>query len=208
MFYLIKNIKCFYLIKNIKCFYLISLGLFYYFIDHTLYIKAYLTFFLSIWSAIICYYSRNNFIIDQQGYGTLELNTFFKYYLIIDTFNHIIKNKDCIRKDLIIHHAVLLIPYILRPEVLGLSLCIMAEMYSTGALFHLSPQDNLFYRAVMIITVRMSIWIFLINESFNVNQDKICILLERYITSCILLLDIYWLKCIFTKLNNFNFLKN
>jgi hypothetical protein len=191
----------YYLIKNIKCFYLISLSLFYYFIDHTLYTKSCLTFFLSIWSAIVCYKSKENFIIDKEGYGTLEINTFFKFYLIVDTINHIIKNKNSIRKDLIIHHSVLLIPYSLKPEVLGLSLCIMAEMYSTGALFHLSQRGNLFYRAFIIITIRMSIWIFLINQSFNLNQDKICILLERYITSCILLLDIYWLKCIFKKLN-------
>jgi hypothetical protein len=181
--------------------YLISLSLFYYFIDHTLYIKACLTFFLSIWSILVCYSSRQNFIIDQPGYGSLELNAFFKYYLMIDIINHIIKNKNSIRKDLIVHHVVLLIPYSLRTEVLGLSLCIMAEMYSTGHLFHLSQRGNLIYRAFVIITIRMSIWIFLINQSFNLNQDKICILLERYITSSILVLDIYWLKCIFKKLN-------
>ena len=176
------------------------LSLFYYFIEHDLYIKACLTFFLSLCSAIICYINKENFKIDQQGHQTLLLNDFFKSYLIVDTINHVVKNKNSIRKDLIIHHIILLIPYCLRPEVLGLSLCIMAEMYSTGALFHLSQRGNLIYRAIIIITIRINIWIFLINKSFTLNQDKICILLERYITSCILLLDIYWLKCIFKKL--------
>ena len=184
---------------------ILLLSLFYYYIDHTVYIKSCFTLFLSICSLIVCYINRNLLCsrIDQQGYLTLELNTFFKAYLFVDLINHILKNRNSlnsIRKDLILHHIVILIPYTVRPYPIGLTFCIIAEMYSTGAFFNLSPRNNLIYRAFIIILIRMSLWIFLISNSFLKQQDQMCIYFERYISSTILLLDLYWFRLILKKI--------
>ena len=114
---------------------IILLSLFYYFIEHTIFVKSCLTIFLSILSFIITYINKETFYLygsAHPGYLTLPFNTFFRNYLLLDTVNHIhtsYKKNVNIRKDLLLHHFIILIPFTFRTDLIGLTFSIMGEMF-------------------------------------------------------------------------------
>ena len=164
--------------------------------------KAFICMFLTLLSTFVSYYNRDIVFTKpwETGPYVFETNALFQSYLIIDLlYNFYIKNY---RKDLIFHHIFILIPHLLKPHIIGITFPIMGEIYSTGAIFNLSSKNNLIYRAITIITIRMFIWykLFLcsfIAESQNNLYDRFSPLI---ISIGMFILDLYWLKSIFLKL--------
>ncbi len=78
----------------------------------------------------------------------------------------------------------------------------MAEIYSTGAIFGLTPKQDLKYRAFMILTVRLFIWTSLFRMSLIEGQEMMDVLFPALISTGMLTLDAYWLTLIYKKLQN------
>jgi len=189
----------------------IVLNSYYCFFNQTLYTKAIVSFLLSITALFICLINNINFFNfnffnfnpENNGYYISEFNDFFINYIKYDIMNHILisyQNNLQIRTDLIIHHFIILIPFTLKPNAIGLTYSIISELYSAGSLFNLSPRFNLIYRAFIIIFVRIFLWTTLFLSAFNKEQSLIAIYCEMIISPILLLLDLYWLNIILYKL--------
>jgi hypothetical protein len=128
-------------------------------------------------------------------------NNMLRTYFITDIVYHVCKFKSAVRKDLIFHHVLIVIPFLVVPKVIAITFPIMAEVYSTGALFYLSPTNDLRYRAFLLMTIRLFIWISLFRMSFLGNQTLLHICFMRSVSTGMLALDGYWLKLIYAKLS-------
>ena len=176
--------------------------LFYVLVEQTLLAKAYVCMTLTVMSFITCVVNRDIVMTQPHlsGTGVVMTNNWLRTYFIIDAIHHIYKNGWKSRKDLLFHHGFILIPFLLRPTIIGITFPIMAEIYSTGAIFKLDPIQNLKYRAFMILTVRLFIWTALFRISLIENQEFLYVLFPRVISVGMLSLDAYWLKLIYVKL--------
>lgn len=176
--------------------------LFYCFIEQTIYAKACICMTLTLMSMTTCYINRDIVFTEPHLSGPMVCftNDMLRTYFVIDTIYHLWKFKWEFRKDLIFHHLIIVIPFFVRPTIIAITFPIMAEIYSTGALFNLSPRNDLKYRAVMITTIRLFVWISLFRMSLLDNQDMINIGFQRTVSIGMLSLNAYWLKLIVQKL--------
>ena len=178
--------------------------LFYALVEQTLLAKAYVCMALTMMSFITCVANRDIVFTHPHlsGAGVVMTNNWMRTYLVIDAIYHIYKHRTNSRKDLLFHHGLILIPFFIIPHTIGITFPIMAELYSTGALFGLNPIQDLKYRALMICTVRLFIWTTLFRMSLIVNQEFVDMAFERVVSVGMLTLDAYWLKSIYVKLRN------
>ncbi len=179
-----------------------AMVVFYTFVEQTILAKAYICMTLTIMSFITCVINRKIVFTQPQlsGVGVAITNDLLRSYFVIDTIYHIYKNRWNSRKDLLFHHIIIIIPFVIIPKAVGITFPIMAEIYSTGAIFKLNPVQDLKYRAFMISTVRLFIWISLFRMSLIEGQDFVYVIFERTVSIGMLSLDAYWLKLIYTKI--------
>jgi hypothetical protein len=177
--------------------------LFYTFVEQSIYAKACICMSMTLMSMTTCYLNREIVFTEPHLSGPMVIftNDMLITYFVIDMIHHIWKFKWEFRKDLIFHHIIIVIPFFIRPTMIGLSFPIMAEIYSTGAMFQLSPRADLKYRGFMIMTVRLFVWISLFRMSLLANQDFTNIVFQRIVSIGMLSLDAYWLKLIVQKLS-------
>jgi hypothetical protein len=177
---------------------------FYTFVEQTILAKAYICMTLTIMSFITCIINREIVLTQPylSGVGVLLTNNLLRSYFVIDTIYHIYKNRWNSRKDLLFHHIITLIPFLFIPKCIGITFPIMSEIYSTGAIFKLNPNQDLKYRAFMILTVRLFIWTTLFRMSFIDGQEFIHIFFEKIVSIGMVCLDAYWLKLIYNKMKN------
>jgi hypothetical protein len=155
-------------------------------------------------SFVACYVNRDIVFTAPHlsGPGVVFTNDMLKTYFVVDALYHIWKFGSKFRRDLLFHHIIIVIPFFIIPHAIGITFPIMAEIYSTGALFRLTPANDLKYRATIIITIRLFIWTTLFRTSFTENQEFIHVIMPLIISSSMLLLDAYWLKLIYAKVRN------
>ena len=178
--------------------------LFYAMVEQTILVKAYVCMSLTMMSFITCVANRDILFTHphHSGWGVVMTNNVLRTYFIIDAIYHIYKHRWQSRRDLLFHHIFILIPFISRPFIIGNTFPIMAEIYSTGAIFKLNPTQDLKYRGFMILTVRLFIWTSLFRMSLIEGQEIIHYFFERVISTGMLTLDAYWLTLIYKKLRN------
>jgi len=161
---------------------------------------------LAIMSFITCVINHDILFTHphHSGFGVVMTNNFLRTYFVIDAIYHIYKQRWQSRKDLLFHHIFIVVPFLVRPFIIGNTFPIMAEIYSTGAIFGLTPKQDLKYRAFMILTVRLFIWTSLFRMSWIDGQERIHYFFEKVISIGMLTLDAYWLTLIYKKLRNKN----
>ena len=159
---------------------------------------------LTMMSFITCLINRDILFTHphHSGFGVVMTNNWLRTYFVIDAIYHIYKQRWQSRKDLLFHHGFILIPFFVRPFIIGNTFPIMAEIYSTGAIFGLTPKQDLKYRAFMILTARLFIWTSLFRMSLIEGQEMMYVLFPAMISTGMLTLDAYWLTLIYKKLQN------
>lgn len=175
---------------------------FYALVEQTILVKAYVCMTLTMMSFITCVANRSILFTHphHSGWGVVMTNDMLRTYFVIDAIYHIYKHRWKSRRDLLFHHGFILVPFFIRPFIIGNTFPIMAEIYSTGAIFKLNPIQDLKYRGFMILTVRLFIWTSLFRMSLIEGQEFVHYLFERVISTGMLVLDAYWLSLIYKKL--------
>ena len=178
--------------------------LFYAMVEQTILVKAYVCMSLTMMSFITCVANRDILFTHphHSGWGVVMTNNVLRTYFVIDAIYHIYKHRWQSRRDLLFHHIFIVIPFLTRPFIIGNTFPIMAEIYSTGAIFKLNPIQDLKYRGVMILTARLFIWTSLFRMSLIEGQEMIYVIFPAMISTGMLTLDAYWLALIYKKLRN------
>jgi hypothetical protein len=177
---------------------------FYAFVEQTLFAKACVCALMSTMSFATVMMNRDIVFSapSESGPGVNITNQMLATYFVCDSVYHVWKFRWAFRRDLIFHHILILIPFLVFPPAIGMTFPIVAEVYSTGALFGLSPRRNLQFRAWTILTVRLFVWTMLFRVSFVEGQTVAAAAMQRTCSVCMLGLDLHWLRQIRAKLSS------
>lgn len=161
--------------------------------------KAYICAIFATVSAVYCFIYRD-ILFSTPTFTSPVIRlviSLFVMYLISDTVAHVIqvcRGQEPMRKDLMFHHAFVLLFFNNYPHCLSALSSIIAEYFCIGSMLGLSNPQNMLFRLGTILFVRYPLWYCHILEFADKMEDVVE--LNKFGAIVMATLDTYWAKCI------------